>query len=93
VASRFARAVSKPRAWVPDFLVENGIDPYLRRLWLDTHVHSTGSLHLLIDTVGTDRLVFGTNFAGWDADGATEVDALGELRTTTTANAARLLRL
>ena len=38
------------------------------------HVHSTGSLHLLIDTVGTDRLVFGTNFAGWDADGATEVD-------------------
>ncbi|MFZ2238843.1 MAG: amidohydrolase family protein [Gordonia amarae] len=93
VAGRFARAVAKPRAWVPELLAENGIEPYLRRLWLDTHVHSAGSLQLLIDTVGTDRLVFGTNFAGWDADGATEVDALGDLRETATANATSLLRL
>lgn len=92
VAGRFARAVAAPRAWVPDFLRENGVEHYLRRLWLDTHVHSDQSLDLLTAVVGTDRLVFGTNFAGWDAGG----DAVAEvaaLAPQLSANATRLLRL
>jgi aminocarboxymuconate-semialdehyde decarboxylase len=39
----------------------------LRRLWFDNHVHDGGSLALLEDRVGADRLVVGTNLAGWDA--------------------------
>ena len=62
-------------------------------MWLDTHVHGPGSLDLLTEVVGTDRLVFGTNFAGWDAGGAGAVEEVGRLMPTLSANAARLLRL
>jgi len=93
IAGRLARAVAVPRAWVPEFLRENGVQPYLRRLWLDTHVHSPESLALLVDVVGTERLVFGTNFAGWDAGGASAVEEVGELMPALSANASRLLRL
>jgi len=93
IVGRFGRAVAKPRAWVPDFLLENGIAPYLDRLWLDTHVHSSDSLALLVKTVGSEKLVFGTNFAGWDADGARGIAELGTLAPTLAGNAARLLRL
>jgi len=39
----------------------------LRRLWFDQHLHDDASLHLLEERVGRDRLVVGTNLAGWDA--------------------------
>ena len=93
IAGRMARAAAVPRAWVPEFLREHGVGHYLRRLWLDTHVHSTESLALLRQVVGTERLVFGTNFAGWDAGGASAVAEVGDLLPALTANAGRLLRL
>jgi len=93
VAGRFARAAGVPRPWVPDFLRENGVAAYLRRLWLDTHVHSESALELLTSVAGTERLVFGTNFAGWDAGGAQAVEEVGHLGPVLSANATRLLRL
>ncbi len=93
VAGRFARAAAVPRPWVPDWLQENGVEHYLRRLWLDTHVHSRESLDLLTEVAGTDRLVFGTNFAGWDAGGAHAVAEVAHLAPALSANATRLLRL
>ncbi len=39
----------------------------VRRLWFDQHVHDDGALDLLEARVGRDRLVVGTNLAGWDA--------------------------
>ena len=39
---------------------------------------------------GTERLVFGTNFAGWDSGAHEQPDGL---RATLSTNAARLLRL
>jgi aminocarboxymuconate-semialdehyde decarboxylase len=33
---------------------------------LDTHVHDAASLALLTQHVNEARLVFGTNFSGWD---------------------------
>ncbi len=35
---------------------------YLRRIWFDTAVHSPQALRHLIDTVGVDRLVVGTDY-------------------------------
>ncbi|NEK58436.1 amidohydrolase [Geodermatophilus sabuli] len=93
VAGRFGRAAAVPRAWVPEFLREHGVEHYLRRLWLDTHVHSRESLDLLTGVAGTDRLVFGTNFAGWDAGGAHAVEEVAHLAPVLSANARRLLRL
>lgn len=93
IAGRLSRAVDVARPWVPDFLREDGLEPYLRRLWLDTHVHSRAALELLTEVVGTDHLVLGTNFAGWDAAGAEGIDEVGDLLPTLSSNAARLLRL
>ncbi len=90
VSGRFARAVEK-RAWASRALKDNGFDHYYRRLWFDTHVHDAQSLDLLVAHAGTERLVFGTNFAGWDSD----VDDLPRtaLAATLRRNATRLLRL
>jgi len=72
-------------------LRDNGFEHYYRRIWFDTHVHDELSLELLIAHAGVERLVFGTNFAGWDS-GAGEHPG-GDLGATLTANAGRLLRL
>lgn len=90
VSGRFARAVEK-RPWASKALKDNGFDHYYRRIWFDTHVHDELSLELLVAHAGTERLVFGTNFAGWDS-GAGEAPG-GDLGATLSANAARLLRL
>jgi len=67
---RMARA-GRRRPWSPDFLRADGaFEQRFARLWLDTHLNSQASLDLLISIVGHDRLVFGTNFAGWDAPDA-----------------------
>ncbi len=39
----------------------------MQRMWFDNHVHDDDSLALLERKVGRDRLVVGTNLAGWDA--------------------------
>ncbi len=68
---RFAEAARK-RPWSQGPLREPGaFESRLRRMWFDNHVHDASSLALLEQVVGSDRLVLGTNFAGWDqpADG------------------------
>jgi aminocarboxymuconate-semialdehyde decarboxylase len=62
----------------------------LRRLWFDQHVHDDMSLELLERQVGRDRLVVGTNLAGWDAPG--EPDQIPFVADYD-ANARRLLRM
>jgi aminocarboxymuconate-semialdehyde decarboxylase len=87
---RMACAARK-RPWSPERLRAPGaFEAEMARIWFDVHVHDPRSLALLADVVGTERLVWGTNFAGWD-QGAS--DDLGDLATTLTANAERLLRL
>ncbi|MGY1666430.1 amidohydrolase family protein [Geodermatophilus sp. SYSU D00696] len=96
LAGRLTHAVAVPRAWVPPALRAAGGDgslPQLRGLWLDTHVGSREALDLLIRVLGTDRLVLGTNFAGWDAGGAVAVAEVAHLAPALSANAVRLLRL
>ena len=63
---RLALAARK-RPWASEALRQDGaFDALLHRLWFDTHVHSHDALALLKKHVNNDRLVFGTNFAGWD---------------------------
>jgi aminocarboxymuconate-semialdehyde decarboxylase len=66
LSGRFAQAAQK-RPWSKGALRDpGGFEARLRRLWFDNHVHSEAALALLTDTVGRERLVLGTNFAGWD---------------------------
>ncbi len=88
MAEKFAFA-ARTRPWVPEPVRELGFDHYLHRLWFDSHVHGDAAGDLLVTAVSADRLVFGTNYGGWDSGGAharsPEVVAL-------TSNAERLLR-
>jgi aminocarboxymuconate-semialdehyde decarboxylase len=67
---RLARAARK-RPWSPEHLRKDGaFEERLKRLWFDTHLNNERSEKFFTDTVGTERLVYGTNFAGWDAPDA-----------------------
>jgi aminocarboxymuconate-semialdehyde decarboxylase len=87
---RMKRAVKK-RPWVPEALKPEGaLEERLQRIWFDNHLNHDPSLDMLKSLIGDDRLVYGTNFAGWDApdvgDGHAPEPKLAD-------NARRLLRL
>ena len=66
------------------------LDRGLARLWFDNHVGDLAAARLLEQRVGADRLVLGTNFAGWDDTGPETFD-IDPARLN--GNARRLLRL
>lgn len=78
----------RTRPWAREHPVDFAAS--LRRLWFDNHVHDTDSLALLERKVGSDRLVVGTNLAGWDAPSQRSEIPFVEVYD---ANARRLLRL
>ena len=80
----------RKRAWAPGALRADGaFEAALTRLWFDTHVHAPRSFVMLRGIVGDDRLVFGTNFAGWDQGTRADVRAFAAPNAD---NARRLLR-
>jgi aminocarboxymuconate-semialdehyde decarboxylase len=86
---RIEKAIQK-RPWAPDHLKEEGaFAAQLGRLWYDIHMHDNRAVDLLAERVGTERLVYGTNFAGWDAPEAFCAPAFD---APLAANARRLLR-
>ncbi|WP_062313791.1 amidohydrolase family protein [Demequina rhizosphaerae] len=64
-------------------------DRQFARLWFDTHVNSEASLALLRAVANPDRLVFGTNYRGWDSGSTAEVETIA---ASVVANAGVLLR-
>lgn len=78
------------RAWVPEHLRHEGaFEEQLARLWFDTHVNDPRVLELVMEIMGRERLVMGTNFAGWDQHA---VGAENAYVATLADNARRLLR-
>jgi aminocarboxymuconate-semialdehyde decarboxylase len=89
MAGRLAQAAIK-RPWASAAHKKDGaFESLLSRLWFDTHVSDERALSLLKQVVGTDRLVFGTNFAGWDQSGGGHH---GPVDPRFATNARRLLR-
>ncbi|MBI1385907.1 MAG: amidohydrolase family protein [Rhizobiales bacterium] len=89
LAGRLGQAARK-RPWATDAMRQDGaFEQALCRLWYDAHVSAGGALELLRQTVGNDRLVYGTNFAGWDQDEAGHDHAIDPAWAD---NARRLLR-
>ncbi len=92
LAERMRHAAST-RPWADAGHREEGaIDALLARLWWDAHVGGPHALVALIATSGTDHLVGGTNFAGWDQS-ADPSFGDAHLAATLDANARRLVRL
>ena len=77
----------RTRPWAREDPVD--FEPQLAKLWFDHHVHDQRALRLLIEVVGTDRVVVGTNLAGWDAPAT--ADEIGH-EPHYDDNARRLLR-
>ena len=89
VWGRLEHAAHK-RAWAPDHLKQDGaFADQLKRLWYDVHMHDDRAVELLVERVGTARLVYGTNFAGWDAP---EKFRMPTVDAPLADNARRLLR-
>ena len=67
-AARLAQAGRK-RPWATASMKKDGaFETMLRRFWFDAHLNDDLALQFLVDKVGIDRVVFGTNFAGWDQE-------------------------
>ena len=76
------------RDWAPDSVKEHGFAHVLKQLWFDSHVPGTLHKKMLLDLVGIDRCVYGTNFGGWDTP--KKADAFAK---SLTPNAKKLMRL
>ena len=86
---RMARGARK-RPWaLPEIRPDGAFEARYQSLWFDTHLNSPRSEAFFAETVGRDRLVYGTNFAGWDAPDA---DAAHKPAAYLAENARRLLR-
>jgi aminocarboxymuconate-semialdehyde decarboxylase len=92
LAERMEHA-ARTRPWGPEHLAEPGaVAERLRRIWWDAHVGGPGALAALVAAFGTERLLGGTNLAGWDACGdPAHGDA--DLAAILDANARRFVRL
>ncbi len=91
LAERMAHA-ARTRGWATEELrPEGAVERLLRRIWWDAHLGGPVALGALIDMFGDDRIVSGTNFAGWDD--VVDVDADPARTARFDQNARRLLRL
>jgi aminocarboxymuconate-semialdehyde decarboxylase len=80
--------MSEFRDWAPEGVKKNGFLNELKKLWFDAHVHGEKSQAMLFDIIGEERLVYGTNFGGWDTP-----KKLEDFAPNLTKNAKKLLRL
>ena len=92
LAERLEHA-ARTRPWADEALRDDGaVADRLARLWWDAHVGGPRALQSLLAAFGSERVVAGTNLAGWDQSrdpswGDTDLAAVFDV------NARRLLRL
>ena len=85
------RLLAERRPSSPEWIREPGaFDKALNRLWFDCHVSGKAEFDFAISQIGTERLVFGTNFGGWDSGSAHYPEKLVD---EFNSNAEKLLRL
>jgi len=89
MVGRLAQA-GRERPWaMAEHRKDGAFEERLSRIWFDTHLGDPRALALLQSIVGTERLTFGTNFAGWDQGDAGDH---GPVDPRLADNARRLLR-
>jgi len=94
---RFEMALRK-RPWAKD-LLQRPFDDVWRQMSFDCLIKAGPNMEMLVKAEGADRVLLGTNFAGWDQDDAivAAVEALpiaeGERAAILAGNARRLFRV
>jgi aminocarboxymuconate-semialdehyde decarboxylase len=71
-------AALEKRPWGKN-LLNRPFDDQWKQLSWDTAVHRTDALQFLVDTEGCDRVLLGSNFAGWDVEDKYQ-DMIGKLQ-------------
>lgn len=85
------RKLAERRPSMPEWIKEPGaFDAEIAKLWFDIHVTGEAERAFAVQQLGTEHLVFGTNFSGWDG-GST--DGIEDLASTLNTNAIELFRL
>jgi aminocarboxymuconate-semialdehyde decarboxylase len=74
--------------WVPESIQEHGFETMMKKLWFDAHVDGSAAHDRMVDVFGTDRLVYGTNYGGWDTPPPAD-----DFARSLENNARKLLRL
>ena len=62
------RALAERRPSSHNGSENQAFDTALDRLWFDCHVTGDKEFEFALEQIGTERLVFGTNFGGWDKE-------------------------
>ena len=83
---------------MPDVKATKPLREYLRNFYFDTVIHDLAARRYLLDFMGADNLLVGSNYLGWDAvDGFKMIDELSlsenDHRKIAGENAARLFKL
>lgn len=85
------RKLAERRPSMPDWIREPGaFDEMVGRIWFDIHVTGEAERAFAVSQLGTERLVFGTNCAGWDGGSTAGIESLQDTLNT---NATRLFLL
>jgi len=88
-----ARAAAR-RPWAAEWVQSEGsFDAFVERLWFDVHVGSEAALACLLAVVSPERVVYGSNFGGWDQPTGNHGRPSMELSQRLNNNARSLLRL
>lgn len=74
--------------WAPESVRTEGFQAQLHKLWFDAHVDGDYAWERLRTVMDNNRLVYGTNFGGWDTPPKAEGFA-----ASLTPNALKLLRM
>ena len=74
--------------WTPESVRNEGFQAQLHKLWFDAHVDGDYAMQRVQQVMAPDKLVYGTNFGGWDTPPAAD-----DFAASLTGNAERLLRL
>ncbi len=93
----FERVAMLDRTLAPDAVNERPVIEYLRNFWFDPMIHNDGMRRALVDIVGVDRMVYGSNMGGSDQIAFDLTDRIGlsdaEREQIKSKNAIELLNL
>jgi aminocarboxymuconate-semialdehyde decarboxylase len=97
VPYQLQRMVEMDTTMAPDSVNEKPLLEYMPNFWFDPQIHHPGMRREMVDLIGVDQLVYGTNFMGSDQIDFDLTDGIGlsegDREKIKSGNAIKLLKL
>jgi aminocarboxymuconate-semialdehyde decarboxylase len=91
------RLVEMDSTMAPDSVNERPLRDYLANIWFDPQIHNPAMRKAMVDVIGADQLVYGSNFMGSDQIDFDLTDGIGlsgeDREKIRSGNAIKLLKL